>query len=45
MKQQAKRLEPFITGGLQLKNIKEFICKQMEGGEPAFKSRFNRIIG
>lgn len=45
MKQQAKRLEPFVTGGLQLKNIKEFICKQMEGGETAFKSRFNRIIG
>lgn len=44
MKQQSNKLQPFVVGGLQLKNVKEFICKQMEGGETAFKSRFNRII-
>lgn len=45
MKQQSKKLQPFVVGGLQLTNVKEFICKQMEGGETAFTSRFNRIIG
>ncbi|KKD58538.1 hypothetical protein RN22_20710 [Grimontia sp. AD028] len=45
MKQQAQRLEPHISGGLQEETVKEFICFQMEGGEKAFRTRFKRIIG
>lgn len=45
MKQQAQRLEPHISGGLQEDTVKEFICFQMEGGEKAFRTRFKRIIG
>lgn len=45
MKQQAQRLEPHISGGLQETVVKGFICDQMEGGEKAFKTRFKRIIG
>nr|WP_145997859.1 anti-phage protein Ppl [Vibrio sp. vnigr-6D03] len=45
MKQQAQRLEPHISGGLQESAVKGFICDQMEGGEKAFKTRFKRIIG
>ncbi len=45
MKQQAQRLEPHISGGLQEEAVKAFICFQMEGGEKAFRTRFKRIIG
>ncbi|MFO4689434.1 anti-phage protein Ppl [Vibrio cholerae] len=45
MKQQAQRLEPHISGGLQEEAVKQFICFQMEGGEKAFRTRFKRIIG
>ena len=45
MKQQSKKLQPFVTGGLQDKPVRDFICDQMEGGEKAFKARFKRILG
>ncbi|MGL1050056.1 hypothetical protein ACSTD8_02530 [Vibrio vulnificus] len=45
MQQQAQRLEPYISGGLQEEAVKGFICNQMEGGEKAFRARFKRIIG
>ncbi|EOB3569173.1 TPA: anti-phage protein Ppl [Vibrio vulnificus] len=45
MQQQAQRLEPYISGGLQEEAVKGFICNQMEGGEKAFRTRFKRIIG
>lgn len=45
MQQQAQRLEPYISGGLQEDAVKRFICFQMEGGEKAFRTRFKRIIG
>ncbi|HHX4834564.1 anti-phage protein Ppl [Acinetobacter baumannii] len=45
MKQVSKRLRPYTSGGLQDQTIKDFICNQMEGGELAFKARFNRILG
>ncbi|RBI68753.1 hypothetical protein DQ400_05140 [Vreelandella sulfidaeris] len=37
-------LRPNECGALQEKSIKELICRQMEGGEKAFRSRFNRIL-
>lgn len=45
MKQQSRKLQPIIAGGLQDKNIKDLICNQMEGGEPAFRTRYKRIMG
>lgn len=45
MKQRSRRLQPILIGGLQEKSIKDFICTQMEGGERAFKARYNRILG
>lgn len=45
MKQQSKKLQPFVTGGLQDQPVRDFICDQMEGGEKAFKARFKRILG
>lgn len=37
-------LRPHICGALQEKEIKDLICKQMEGGEKAFRSRYSRIL-
>ena len=37
-------LRPNILGSLQEADVKSNICNQMEGGEKAFRSRFNRII-
>ncbi|MCD9530845.1 anti-phage protein Ppl [Photobacterium carnosum] len=37
-------LRPNICGALQEQDVKDFICDQMEGGEIAFRSRFNRIL-
>ena len=45
MSQNQMCLTPHITGGIQEQEVKDFICKQMEGGEKAFRSRFKRIIG
>lgn len=45
MQQQAQRLQPYISGGIQEELVKTFICNQMEGGEKAFRTRFKRIIG
>ncbi|MEP1445556.1 MAG: anti-phage protein Ppl [Paraglaciecola sp.] len=33
-----------ILGSLQEADVKSNICNQMEGGEKAFRSRFNRIV-
>lgn len=45
MKQEKMRLEPNIAGGIQDQFVKDFVCDQMEGGKPAFRSRFKRIVG
>lgn len=45
MKQEKMRLEPNIAGGIQDQSVKDFVCDQMEGGKPAFRSRFKRIVG
>jgi len=37
-------LQPGLSAGLQHKEMKDFICRQMEGGEKAFRSRFERIL-
>jgi energy-coupling factor transporter ATP-binding protein EcfA2 len=37
-------LRPNILGSLQEAEVKNNICNQMEGGERAFRSRFNRIV-
>lgn len=37
-------LRPGLSGALQQKEMKAFICRQMEGGEKAFRSRFERIL-
>ncbi|WP_062569082.1 anti-phage protein Ppl [Pseudoalteromonas arabiensis] len=37
-------LRPNILGSLQESEVKTNICNQMEGGERAFRSRFNRIV-
>lgn len=35
----------FLAGGLQEPEVRQQICEIMEGGEDAFKKRFDRIIG
>ena len=45
MKQQSKKLQPVMSGGLQEQGVKDLICSQMEGGETAFKTRYKRILG
>lgn len=37
-------LRPALCGALQETEMKKLICSQMEGGEKAFRSRFNRIL-
>ncbi|MGR5296924.1 anti-phage protein Ppl [Vibrio mediterranei] len=37
-------LRPNVCGALQEQSVKDMICKQMEGGEKAFRSRFSRIL-
>ncbi|BFU33330.1 MULTISPECIES: anti-phage protein Ppl [Enterobacter] len=37
-------LRPALCGALQETKMKQLICSQMEGGEKAFRSRFNRIL-
>lgn len=37
-------LRPALCGALQETEMKQLICSQMEGGEKAFRSRFNRIL-
>jgi len=44
MKHDAQGLRSNIQGALQEHAVKENICNQMEGGEKAFRSRFNRIL-
>lgn len=33
-----------IQGAFQEQSVKDNICNQMEGGEKAFRARFNRIL-
>ncbi len=44
MKHDSQGLRSNIQGALQEQAVKENICNQMEGGEKAFRSRFNRIL-
>jgi len=44
MKHDSHGLRPNIKGALQEQAVKDNICDQMEGGEKAFRSRFNRIL-
>jgi hypothetical protein len=43
MKHDSQGLRSNIKGALQEQTVKDNICNQMEGGETAFRSRFNRI--
>jgi len=44
MKHDSQGLRSNIKGALQEQTVKDNICNQMEGGETAFRSRFNRIL-
>lgn len=44
MKHDRIGLSPSLCGALQEKEMKELICRQMEGGEKAFRSRYERIL-
>ncbi len=44
MKHDRAGLSPSLCGALQEKEMKELICRQMEGGEKAFRSRYERIL-
>ncbi|MFT5807850.1 MAG: hypothetical protein ACI9LG_002144 [Moritella dasanensis] len=44
MKHDSQGLRYNIQGALQEQAVKDNICNQMEGGEKAFRSRFNRIL-
>lgn len=44
MKHDRAGLRPDLCGALQEKEVKAMICRQMEGGEKAFRSRFERIL-
>jgi energy-coupling factor transporter ATP-binding protein EcfA2 len=44
MKHDSQGLRSHIQGALQEQAVKDNICNQMEGGEKAFRSRFNRIL-
>ncbi|EIF16404.1 hypothetical protein ECZU20_54380 [Escherichia coli] len=37
-------LYPGLCGALQEAPMKALICRQMEGGEKAFRSRYERIL-
>lgn len=37
-------LRPDLCGALQERDMKSLICRQMEGGEKAFRSRYERIL-
>lgn len=44
MTHDSQGLRPHLCGALQQKEMKDMICKQMEGGEKAFRSRYSRIL-
>ncbi|MER5005480.1 anti-phage protein Ppl [Atlantibacter hermannii] len=44
MKYDRAGLRPDLCGALQEKEVKALICSQMEGGEKAFRSRYERIL-
>nr|WP_286140658.1 hypothetical protein [Escherichia sp. ESNIH1] len=44
MKHDRAGLRPDLCGALQEKEVKALICRQMEGGEKAFRSRYERIL-
>lgn len=44
MKHDRAGLRPDLCGALHEKEIKTLICHQMEGGEKAFRSRYERIL-
>ncbi|EHC3059321.1 hypothetical protein JTQ60_004001 [Salmonella enterica] len=44
MQHDRSGLHPGLCGALQETPVKELICRQMEGGEKAFRSRYERIL-
>lgn len=44
MQHDRSGLSPGLCGALQETPVKELICRQMEGGEKAFRSRYERIL-